>query len=403
MPDNKIKQFEIIVLGLLVFILPSLETPKTLFWAVYVLAFLVRRYREHGFAIDKQNAITLTVISLFLISLISTFANWPLETGFRGAFDTLRYTSLFLCIYYGGYTQRQLKSIVLVMVLGALTGLLFGLIEFSSNVTNSLAFHSAGVTTQSSIYLGLVIIASLGLLVDDTERPLLVNLYLYVSLCLMGIAMLYMGSRGAIFAILICLAVVLFLMRSRRLILISSSLITAITISAFFLISTYPTNINKPNKRERFSVERFQQSDSERLQNWQIAIKKLSTGKNLVWGIGPKNYRTIDPAELGIESSFYERTGKLSHAHNLLLTQWVEQGIIGFVAMLVFFGLVFRRLIQRWLYCRDSNRKWVWVAGLGGLVVPVVAGFFNTPFYQEHAMLAMILMAAMFAETKKVA
>ena len=397
------KQFEIIVLGLLVFVLPSLETPKTIFWAVYVLAFLVRRYREHGFAFEKQNAVTLTVVSLFLVSLISTLTNWPLQSGLRGAFDTLRYTSLFLCIYYGGYSQRQLKSIVLVMVLGALTGLLFGLIEFTSSVTSSLGFHSAGVTTQSSIYLGLVIIASLGLLVDDTERPLLVTFFLCVSLYLMGIAMLYMGSRGEIFAVVVCLTVVILLMHSRRLILISSSLIIAITVSALLLISTYPTNINKPNKRERFSVERFQQSDSERLQNWHIAIKKLSTGKDLVWGIGPKNYRTIDPADLGIESSFYQRTGKLSHAHNLFLTQWVEQGIIGLLAMFVFFGLVFRRLIQRWSLCRDSNRKWVWVSGLGGLVVPVVAGFFNTPFYQEHAMLAMILLGAMYAETKKLA
>ena len=397
------KQFEIIVLGLLVFVLPSLETPKTIFWAVYVLAFLVRRYREHGFAFEKQNAVTLTVVSLFMVSLISTLTNWPLQSGLRGAFDTHRYTSLFLCIYYGGYSQRQLKSIVLVMVLGALTGLLFGLIEFTSSVTSSLGFHSAGVTTQSSIYLGLVIIASLGLLVDDTERPLLVTFFLCVSLYLMGIAMLYMGSRGAIFAVVVCLTVVILLMHSRRLILISSSLIIAITVSALLLISTYPTNINKPNKRERFSVERFQQSDSERLQNWHIAIKKLSTGKDLVWGIGPKNYRTIDPADLGIESSFYQRTGKLSHAHNLFLTQWVEQGIIGLLAMFVFFGLVFRRLIQRWSLCRDSNRKWVWVSGLGGLVVPVVAGFFNTPFYQEHAMLAMILLGAMYAETKKLA
>ena len=397
------KQFEIIVLGLLVFVLPSLETPKTIFWAVYVLAFLVRRYREHGFAFEKQNAVTLTVVSLFLVSLISTLTNWPLQSGLRGAFDTLRYTSLFLCIYYGGYSQRQLKSIVLVMVLGALTGLLFGLIEFTSSVTSSLGFHSAGVTTQSSIYLGLVIIASRGLLVDDTERPLLVSFFLFVSLYLMGVAMLYMGSRGAIFAVVVCLTVVILLMHSRRLILISSSLIIAITVSALLLISTYPTNINKPNKRERFSVERFQQSDSERLQNWHIAIKKLSTGKDLVWGIGPKNYRTIDPADLGIESSFYQRTGKLSHAHNLFLTQWVEQGIIGLLAMFVFFGLVFRRLIQRWSLCRDSNRKWVWVSGLGGLVVPVVAGFFNTPFYQEHAMLAMILLGAMYAETKKLA
>jgi hypothetical protein len=43
------------------------------------------------------------------------------------------------------------------------------------------------------------------------------------------------------------------------------------------------------------------------------------------------------------------------------------------------------------------------MSGLGGLVVPVLAGFFNTPFYQEHAMLAMVLMGAMYSETRKAA
>jgi O-antigen ligase len=161
--------------------------------------------------------------------------------------------------------------------------------------------------------------------------------------------------------------------------------------------------MNKPDKRERFSVERFQKSDNERLQNWQIAFRKLSTGNDLVWGIGPKNYSSIDPGELGIESEFYKRTGKLNHAHNLFLTQWVEQGLMGLAAMLIFFGLIVRRLKKCWPYCKETERQWVWLAGLGGLVVPVMAGFFNTPFYQEHAMLAMILMGAMYSETENVA
>lgn len=397
------KQLEIILLGLLVFVLPSLETPKTIFWAFYILAFLVRRYREHGFAFKKQNAITLSVIALFLVSLISTFVNWPITKGLSGAFYTLSYASLFLCLYYGDYTGRQIKAIALVIVAGALVGLGFGLIEFSSGVTSSMGFHSAGVTTQSSIYLGLVIITGFGLMVDGTEKHLLLTLSLYISLFLMGIAILYMGSRGAIFATFISLVVFLFLNHSRRIILISSSLIVATTVTAFILISAYPTNMNKPDKRERFSAERLHKSDNERLENWQIAIRKISTGKDLVWGIGPRNYSTIDPRELGIKLNFLQPTDKLNHAHNLFLTQWVEQGLVGLVAMLTFFTLVLIRLIKKWPYCRETNRQWVWLSGLGGLVIPVIAGSFNTPFYQEHAMLAMILMGAMYAETKRIA
>ncbi|GMR06740.1 MAG: hypothetical protein BMS9Abin25_1360 [Gammaproteobacteria bacterium] len=397
------KQLEIILLGLLVFVLPSLETPKIIFWAFYILTFLVRRYLEHGFSFNKQNAITLSAITLFLVSLISTFVNWPTSKSLSGAFYTLSYVSLFLCLYHGGYTGKQIKTVALVIVLGSLVGLLFGLIEFSSGVTDSMTFHSAGVTTQSSIYLGLVIITAFSLLVDDNERPFLITLFLFLSLFLMGIAILYMGSRGAIFAIFISLVVFLFLNHSRRIIVISSSLIVATTVTAFILISAYPTNMNEPDKRERFSAERLQISDNERLKNWQIAIRKLSTGKDLVWGIGPKNYSTIDPRELGIELDSYQRTGKLNHAHNLFLTQWIEQGLVGLLAMLTFFILVFVRLIKKWPYCRETSRQWVWLAGLGGLVIPVIAGFFNTPFYQEHAMLAMILIGAMYAETKRTA
>ncbi|MEA1889576.1 MAG: hypothetical protein U9N50_07355, partial [Pseudomonadota bacterium] len=157
----------------------------------------------------------------------------------------------------------------------------------------------------------------------------------------------------------------------------------------------------KPDKNERFSTERIQKSDNERVENWQIAIRKLSTAEDLAWGIGPQDYQSIDPRTLGIESSFYKRTGKLSHAHNLFLTQLIEQGFMGFAAMLIFFFLASMRLKNLWSFCKATNRQWIWAAGLGAIMVPVIAGFFNTPFYREHAMLAMILIGAMYSETEK--
>lgn len=400
---DRIKTIELILLGLFVFVLPSLETPKIIFWAMYMLAYLVRRYLEHGFSISRPDNITLLVASLFLVSLVSTLVNWPLEKSFSGSFDTLSFCALFLCLYHGGYSGKQIRLIAIVMLAGVLAGLLFGLSEYTSGISSSLSFHSAGVTTQSSIYLGIAILTAFGLQTDATDNPGLVTSLLYISLFMMGVALIYMGSRGAIFAVFSCIIVVLAFNRSKHLYISSVMLITAVLCTAYFLINTYPTNTNSPDHKERFSVERFQKSDSERLENWKIALKTISAGDHVFLGIGPRNYRTIDPQEVGITSSYYQRTGQMHHAHNLFLTQWVEQGIIGLLTLMSFFLLVMSRLIKTWSFCKLNQCQWVWAAALSALVVPVTAGFFNTPFYQEHAMLAMILMGAMFSETSDTA
>ena len=397
------KKAELITLSLFVFVLPSLETPKIIFWALYMLTFLMRRYLVHGISFSKPDGITLSVVTLFLVSLTSTLVNWPLEKSFSGSFDTLSYSALFLCLYHGGYTDKQIKAVLTIMIAGVLVGLLFGLIEYSSGITSSLSFHSAGVTTQSSIFLGIAIVTAFGFLAEETDDAAAAESLLSMSLFIMGVALLYMGSRGAIFAVLICIALLLALNFRKRLVVLSATLVSAVLFTSFFLINAYPTNINKPEYRERFSVERFQKSDNERLENWNIAVTTISTGNNFFWGIGPRNYQTIDPQKIGIESAFYKRTGEMHHAHNLFLTQWVEQGIMGLLALLTFIFLVIRRLKKSVTYCKASQRQYVWASASGALVVPVVAGFFNTPFYQEHAMLAMILMGAMFSETNKTA
>ncbi len=88
---------------------------------------------------------------------------------------------------------------------------------------------------------------------------------------------------------------------------------------------------------------------------------------------------------------------KYSHAHNLFLTQLIEQGVVGLLAMLYFLLLVFIKIISIWRSDNKISPGWAWYGGLGGFSVPLIAGLFNTPFYQEHAMLAMLVMGIMFA------
>ena len=67
-----------------------------------------------------------------------------------------------------------------------------------------------------------------------------------------------------------------------------------------------------------------------------------------------------------------------------------------------FFLLVMSRLHKELGYLQRKSATVGLDFCASALVVPVTAGFFNTPFYQEPAMLAMMLMGAMFSAQGRV-
>ncbi|HBE93360.1 MAG TPA: hypothetical protein DDW55_12900 [Gammaproteobacteria bacterium] len=391
-----LKQLEIILLGMMVFVLPSLETPKTLFWALYVLVFLIRKHRDGELWQLPSAPVVLALWGILLVSLISTLMNWPIENGFKGVFDALRYISLFLCIYAGGYTDKDFRNIALAVIAGAIAGLSFGLLEVITNVVSRLQFHSAGVVTQSAIYLSMVIVLTLGFIMQCRDLTKAMRGVLIAVLSIMAIGLAYMGSRGSLLAVFTVLGVIILANLRWRVVLgllIGTGLIA---IASYFVIKLAPQNILNEGHYERLSVERFNKADNERVEAWKISLAKLASGEDVIWGIGPKNFRSINPSDLGIQSAFYERTGVIHHAHNLFLTTLVETGVIGLSMMLAFYFLIFIRLYRSRRSQLDSGAGWMWYAGLGGFMVPIIAGSFNAPFSGEFAMLAMILMAMMY-------
>jgi O-antigen ligase len=133
-----------------------------------------------------------------------------------------------------------------------------------------------------------------------------------------------------------------------------------------------------------------------------VAVAQIREGESLWFGIGPRNFRSIDVARwhfdppLGMSEA--QRTGPV-HAHNLFLTKLVEEGAAGLTALVFFFGLVARGLWRAWR--RKEWYEWRWFAAFGALGVAVIAGSVNTPFYQEHAMLEMALMAIFMAARRE--
>ena len=85
---------------------------------------------------------------------------------------------------------------------------------------------------------------------------------------------------------------------------------------------------------------------------------------------------------------------RLTHAHNLFFTKWAEEGALGLIALLLLLGMFFHALATR-----IDVHEWTWAAAVGALVVPISSGVFNTTWKQEHAVLAMMLLAIHFSSS----
>jgi O-antigen ligase len=295
-------------------------------------------------------------------------------------------------MYYAGYSGREKWNIALFIIAGAIAGLLYGLLEYVANIVPNMQFHSAGVITQSAIYLGMVIILNVGMLLSAKAQDKDIKIYLWIALIIESIALVYMGSRGGLLAVFMVLVVILLVNIRIKYVAIFALATGVIVIASSALLWVFPQNSMTSGGFKQYSVERFAMADSERMENWKIAAEKIRSGQDLVLGIGPRNYKIIDPAEFGISSAYYKRSGELHHAHNLFLTRIIEQGLAGLTALLLFYILILMMLINSIRMNKGGKLEWYFYAGLAGLTIPVIAGMFNAPFYQEHAMLSMILM-----------
>ncbi|NOY15894.1 MAG: O-antigen ligase family protein [Gammaproteobacteria bacterium] len=399
MTSEKLYKYELGLLSLLVLVLPSLEALKTFFWFSYLCIFLIRRFQNGSLTLIPKKPANIAVTLYLSATLISTLVNWPFDNGFKGFFDELRFLTLFLCLYSAGYTAEEHRRIALLIVVGVLGGLVYGLVEFLFHFRTDFQFHSAGILTQSSIYLGISILVNAGLLLDKQPMSRKLTNFLRASLLIQLISLVYMGSRGSMLAIsltFVLLAILTFRLRTAMAWLAGAGL-SILVIS--ILVQMFPDNIFSKDITRQYSIDRIKSSDSQRIEAWEIAFAKLAEGKDLVWGVGPRNYKAINDMEFVTKDDKLANVKKFGHAHNMFLTQLIEQGIVGLLSMLGFFYIIFQKIISIWRTPPHAVPVWAWYGGMGGFSIPLIAGLFNTPFYQEHAMLAMLVLGIMFAGT----
>lgn len=371
------------LLAVLLFVLPILEVPKTVAaWLFIVVSWWGASSRDAG---RRPGTFRWALLAVVAASLVSTAINWPFPNKAKGLYDT----AVFAAVGWGAYRRRWTDEQVRWLAWAAVAGVVVGIVWSANDVVRgrdlALRLHSVGMYPSSSIYLGIILMTAVSLSVGDARRR-----WWRILSGILFVALLLMGSRGGILAAVLAGGAWLLLVRPRRV-----WLTVAAVAAGALVVAALPNTLQQQRALHALQEmtaliinRHLDDGDTLRATMWRIGAAQVVRGDSPWFGVGPRNFSSLDPSRLGVERPTATAGVPVIHAHNLFLTKAAEEGWIGLAAFLFMLGVVAHRLARDWRAGRA--RDWRWGAAWGALVIPAAAGSFNTPFYQEHAMLAMI-------------
>ncbi len=398
---DKLLKMEFYVACALLLVLPLSEALKSTLLAMLVLLSLARLVWAKKLFSRWPQRIELLLLALLAVSLLSTLLNLPYPNQFKGFLDTLRYVALFWLLYRQPWQPRQHQALALCVIGGTLLADLYSLYELYSGAIQALELHSVGVVTHSSLYQGMAGMLAAGFFLQawqggrETRRQTLA----WGSLLFFMILFLFlMGSRGGIIAFAAALTGTLILLKQRSVLLLTASVL-GISLALAGLLSHNANQTYMQEKLRQLTLEgKLPEADQIRLANWRVALKQISAGETPLLGLGPRNFAAIDLQRFTFDPPLPAGITFENHAHNLFLAKAVEEGWIGLALFCLLLSMVAARLFRDY---RLKQTDWLWVGAFGALLIPLLGGQFNTPFYQEHALLAMSLMALLMGRSPR--
>ncbi|MEK7207286.1 MAG: O-antigen ligase family protein, partial [Pseudomonadota bacterium] len=342
------EKLEFYLLCALLFVLPTVETPKALALVLFVAVWIGRRASLSGWRRFRPDLIEVSLLAMLAAGVASTAANWPFPNGTKGVVDTFRNVAVFWCVYRAGYSASQHRTLAYATTWGLVVGLAVATFELMTGRRGLFELHSAGILTQSAIYVSIVFVLALGMYLTRwlprvPEPAVKAPLWPWaLAMLAMLLALVMMGSRGALLALVLAvLFIAACVHRARLWIALAVGAILA-TSAGFAMMKLEATGNIMASIQGRFASERLLQSDQAHYDNIRVALAQIRQTDSLWLGIGPRNYRSIDLSRLTFDPPLRlpGAQGTLNHAHNLFLTKLVEEGLIGLVAFLSLIGVI---------------------------------------------------------------
>lgn len=399
---------EYLLLCGLALVLPILESPKNLIIFLLLVTWVVHRIVSRDLVFRRPDLIETSLLFLLAATALSTAANWPFANGLKGLKDVMVQCFVFWLIYRARLAESHQLRLAVWVVLGVMIGIVWGVADVFTGSKVQLQFHSAGIVTQSALYLGIVIVMTLSIAWQLTAAstagvPAWRTKLWWAACAVMMAALFLMGSRGPLAATFLVILLFVITVWSEGLrwkplaLAVLGLVLVGVTVSLALPGRFYQERA--VIKTHEMLSGQLSKSDQERYDNWRIALRHIVQGDDLALGIGPRNYSSIDRTRMVFDPPLDIGSGRLNHPHNLFLTKLVEEGVVGLASLLFFIGVVGARLVRG--FRQGASGQWQWFAAVGAVGIPVIVGQFGTPWYQEHALLAMAVLALYLGSERK--
>jgi O-antigen ligase len=389
---NKLKILELTFLSLFLAFLPSLEAPKNIFLAGYIITAL---YRQSQLPLSKWTIWDWVFLSLitssFLSALFPFIAGGSEWKGFRGM---LLWIIFGWTLFRSDYNEKEKKYLFIFAILMTLPPLLWGLTQLLILFTkDSLQLHSVGHVNHSATYLCMITGAALSLLVSQLQSAQKKYVFITSLLFIFLISSVIISqSRGA-FGVIFLLAYALALLSKLS---IKIKTIFLIALSTFLIIIVFI----KPAPVIEKQITNHHNHDvlSQRDKVWRASFEVARL--NPIFGIGGGNWKqiNIDQIKSSVESrgeTFNAEDFALQwgHPHNIYLSNLVDRGILGFITFLSFIFIWLITLIKYYKKFNQDSKAMLFIMGSFSAWTTIFGiGFVNTTFHHENALLALFFL-----------
>lgn len=385
------RRIEVGALLALAFFLPLYEAPKSIFWALYVLTWIVNRVRARDFGGRWDAWDTLIAVWIASGFVVAAFAGLH-GSEWRGAVDLLRYGSVAWLLKRSDYSTQERRGVFAALVVSVLAGLLVA--HWRSWILGAqyLELNSVGNVNHTAIYVAIMLGACAAWMYGRGGLPAAVMVLLLLLSLIMS------ASRAGIGVGLFMLLMmgVAWWRHSRRALGMAAALVV-VTIALTWLggaevVRKHQRNIEQQN------VLAYRDGI------WRGAL--VAWERFPLFGIGMDNYSLVKMdrikawrAEAG--KTFDEKDySQWPHAHSLYFNTLAERGVVGIAALGALLTAWLIALVRRRPAADADEDEWLWWgAAAGAWMITTGVGLVNTTLHHEHGILAALFLGLWLSAT----
>jgi O-antigen ligase len=395
------RRLEIGALLALCFFLPLFEAPKNIFWALYLVVWIVNRARARDFGGRWDTWDSLIAAWIGSGFVVAVFAGAPGGDEWRGAIDLLRYGSVLWLTKRSRYSPREITWALAALVASTVVGLAMACVALWRGQEGGLQLNSVGHVNHTAIYLAIVLGLCVSWLFGAWSQMSLGGRALGVAVnALILVALVATASRGAIgvgLAVPVLLAIGWW--KRSRVPLLASAVVLAVTAIAMFV-----GDAQVLRKQEKSLVTNNMLA--YRAEIWSMAT---TAWREHPWfGVGMDNFGRVTPYRKRLAEGKAAPTRdptralEFAHAHSLFFNTLAERGLVGSVALWALFTALLISLLRHHPLASADSEVWLlWSAAATAWLVTVGVGMVNTTLHHEHGILASLLLGLWLSRSPK--